>query len=93
MNSYYQQSFPLNGDAESVALDGKLWLDNRNFINAKVPYAKVSQLDEAINQAFPTTHKLTGIDVAWEHQYNPKTLISSWILAVDSDIQSTNVCV
>lgn len=54
MNSYYQQSFPLGGDAESVAFGGRLWLDNRNFINAKVQHAKVSQLCEAINQAFPT---------------------------------------
>ena len=94
-DGYYQQGFPLGyalgGDAESVALGGRLWLDNRNFINAKVQHAKVNQADEAINQAFPTTDKLTGIDVAWEHQYNPKALISSRIWAVDSDIQSTDV--
>ena len=91
----YQQGFPLGyalgGDAESIALGGRLWLDNRNFINAKVQHAKVNQADDAINQAFPTTDKLTGIDVAWEHQYNPKALISSRIWAVDSDIQSTDV--
>ena len=91
----YQQGFPLGyalgGDAESIALGGRLWLDNRNFINAKVQHAKVNQADEAINQAFPTIDKLTGIDVAWEHQYNPKTLISSRLWAVDSDTQSTDV--
>ena len=91
----YQQGFPLGyalgGDAESIALGGRLWLDNRNFINAKVQHAKVNQSDRSTNQAFPTTDKLTGIDVAWEHQYNPKALISSRIWAVDSDIQSTDV--
>jgi len=94
-DGYYQQGFPLGyalgGDAESIALGGRLWLDNRNFINAKVQHAKVNQADEAINQAFPTTDKLTGIDVAWEHQYNPKTLISSRLWAVDSDTQSTDI--
>ena len=75
--------------AESIAIGGRFWLDN--FINAKVQHAKVNQADEAINQAFPTTDKLTGIDVAWEHQYNLKTLISSRLWAVDSDIQSTDV--
>ena len=94
-DGYYQQGFPLGyalgGDAESIALGGRLWLDNRNFINAKIQHAKVNQADEAINQAFPTIDKLTGIDVAWEHQYNPKTLISSRLWAVDSDIQSTDV--
>ncbi|WP_105245014.1 capsule assembly Wzi family protein [Psychrobacter sp. Marseille-P5312] len=94
-DGYYQQGFPLGyalgGDAESIALGGRLWLDNRNFINAKVQHAKVNQADEAINQAFPTIDKLTGIDVAWEHQYNPKTLISSRLWAVDSDTQSTDV--
>ena len=91
----YQQGFPLGyalgGDAESIALGGRLWLDNRNFINAEIQHAKVNQSDRSTNQAFPTTDKLTSIDVAWEHQYNPKTLISSRLWAVDSDIQSTEV--
>ena len=94
-DGYYQQGFPLGyalgGDAESIALGGRLWLDNRNFINAKIQHAKVNQADEAINQAFPTTDKLTGIDVAWEHQYNPKTLISSRLWVVDSDTQSSDI--
>lgn len=67
-------------------IGGCLWLDNRNFINAKV-----SQLDEAINQAFSTTDKLTGIDVAWEHQLKPQALVTTRLWAVDSDIQSINV--
>ncbi|MFK3868296.1 capsule assembly Wzi family protein [Psychrobacter faecalis] len=94
-DGYYQQGFPLGyalgGDAESIALGGRLWLDNRNFINAKVQHAKVNQADRSTNQAFPTTDKLTAIDVAWEHQYNPKTLISSRLWAVDSDSQSTDI--
>ena len=94
-DGYYQQGYPLGyalgGDAESVAVGGRVWLDHRNFVNAKIQHAKVNQADAAINQAFPTTDKLTGIDVAWEHQYNPKTLISSRLWAVDSDIQSTDV--
>lgn len=96
-DGYYQQGYPLGyalgGDTESIAVGGRLWLDNRNFINAKVQHAKVNQADRRneTNHAFPNTDKLTGIDVAWEHQYNPKTLISSRIWAVDSDIQSTDV--
>ncbi len=94
-DGYYQQGYPLGhglgGDAESVALGGKLWLDNQNFINAKLQHAKVNQADEQINQAFPTTDKLTAIDVAWEHQYNPRTLISSRVWAVDSDVESTDL--
>lgn len=94
-DGYYQQGFPLGyalgGDAESIALGGRLWLDNRNFINAKVQHAKVNQADEAINQAFPTTDKLTGIDVAWEHQWQPLTKITTRLWAVDSDNQSTDI--
>ena len=67
-------------------IGGCLWLDNRNFINAKV-----SQLDEAINQAFPTTDKLTGIGVAWEHQYNLKKLIYSRLWVIDLDIESSDI--
>jgi len=94
-DGYYQQGYPLGhalgGDAESISVGGKLWLDNRNFINAKLQHAKVNQSDENDNKAFPTTDKLTVMDVAWEHQYNPQTLVSSRIWAVDSDKESTDV--
>ncbi|WP_201598649.1 capsule assembly Wzi family protein [Psychrobacter vallis] len=94
-DGYYQQGYPLGyalgGDAESVAVGGRLWLDNRNFINAKLQHAKVNQADEAINQAFPTTDKLTSIDVAWEHQWQPQTLITTRLWAVDSDNRSSDI--
>ena len=94
-DGYYQQGYPLGhslgGDAESISVGGKLWLDERNFINAKLQHAKVNQADEAINQAFPTTDKLTAIDVSWDHQLQPLTTISTRLWAVDSDTQSTEI--
>lgn len=100
-DGYYQHGYPLGyalgGDAESVALGGKLWADNQNFITAKLQYAKVNQASEPDNQsnlnnhAFPESDKIKVIDLAWEHQYNPKTLISSRLWAVDSDNDSTDV--
>ncbi|WP_299330832.1 capsule assembly Wzi family protein [uncultured Psychrobacter sp.] len=94
-DGYYQQGYPLGyalgGDAESVAVGGRLWLDERNFIHAKLQHAKVNQADEAINQAYPTTDKLTAVDVAWEHQLQPLTKVSTRLWAVDSDIESTDV--
>ena len=94
-DGYYQQGYPLGyglgGDAESVSVGGRLWLDNRNFINAKLQHAKVNQADEAINQAFPTTDKLTAIDVAWEHQLQPLTSLTTRVWAVDSDMKSTDI--
>ncbi|WP_371834192.1 capsule assembly Wzi family protein [Psychrobacter sp. AH5] len=94
-DGYYQQGYPLGyalgGDAESVALGGRLWLDERNFIHTKLQHAKVNQADESINQAYPATDKLTAIDVAWEHQLQPLTKITGRVWAVDSDIQSTDV--
>jgi len=94
-DGYYQQGYPLGhslgGDAESVSVGGKLWLDSRNFVNTKLQYAKVNQADEADNQAFPTTDKLTAIDVSWAHQWQPQTLITSRVWAVDSDTQSTDI--
>ena len=101
-DGYYQQGYPLGyalgGDAESVAVGGRLWLDGRNFIHAKLQHAKVNQsgeLDsrtgEADNQAYPTTDKLTAVDVAWEHQLQPLTKVSTRLWAVDSDIESTDV--
>lgn len=94
-DGYYQHGYPLGhslgGDAESVSVGGKLWLDSRNFVNTKLQYAKVNQADEADNQAFPTTDKLTAIDVSWTHQWQPQTLITSRVWAVDSDTQSTDI--
>jgi len=94
-DGYYQQGYPLGhalgGDAESIAIGGRLWLDNRNFVNTKLQYAKVNQADEAINQAFPTSDKLKVIDVAWEHQLQPQALITSRLWAVDSDTQSSDI--
>ena len=66
-------------------------MDERNFINAKLQHAKVNQADEGINQAFPTTDKLTAIDVSWDHQLQPLTTISTRLWAVDSDTQSTEI--
>ena len=95
IDGYYQNSYPLGyalgGDAESIAVGGRLWLDNRNFINAKLQHAKVNQADENDNQAFPTTDKLTAIDIAWEHQLQPLMSVNSRVWAVDSDIQSTDI--
>lgn len=91
----YQHGYPLayslGGDTESIAVGGKLWIDNQNFINAKVQHAKVNQSSRATNYAFPESDKLTVLDVAWEHQLNPKTTISSRGWVSDSDIHSTDV--
>lgn len=101
-DGYYQHGYPLGyalgGDAESIAIGGKLWLNNQNFVNAKLQYAKVNQSGEldsrtglSDNRAFPDSDKLTVLDVAWEHKLNPKTTISSRAWVSDSDIHSTDV--
>lgn len=94
-DGYYQHGYPLGyalgGDAESIAVGGKLWVDNQNFINAKLQYAKVNQSGRATNQAFPESDKLKVMDVAWEHQLNPKTTVSSRAWVADSDMHSTDV--
>lgn len=91
----YQYGYPLGyalgGDTESIAVGGKLWVDNQNFITAKAQHAKVNQSSRATNKAFSESDKLTVLDVAWEHQLNPKTTISSRAWVSDSDIHSTEV--
>lgn len=94
-DGYYQYGYPLGhslgGDAESYTIGGKVWMDNQNFINAKVQHAKVNQSNRTNNSVFPESDKLTVLDVAWEHQLNPKTTISSRAWVSDSDIHSTDV--
>ena len=94
-DGYYQHGYPLGyalgGNAESIAVGGKLWFDNQNFVNAKVQHAKVNPRNHTTNHAFPESDKLTVLDVAWEHQLNPKTTISSRAWVSDSDVHSTDV--
>lgn len=94
-DGYYQQGYPLGhalgGDAESIAVGGRLWLDERNFLHAKLQHAKVNQADESDNQAFPATDNLTAIDVSWEHQLQPLTKLTTRLWAVDSDTQSSDI--
>lgn len=94
-DGYYQQGYPLGyslgGDAESVAVGSKLWLNNNNFVSTKLQYAKVNQSDRKTNQAFPNTDTLKAIDVAWEHQLKPQALITTRLWAVDSKIESTDI--
>jgi len=101
-DGYYQQGYPLGyalgGDAESIAVGGRLWLDGRNFIHAKLQHAKVNQsgeLDsrtgESDNQAFSATDKLTSIDVSWEHQLQPLTKVTTRVWAVDADHRSSDI--
>ena len=94
-DGYYQQGFPLGyalgGDAENVAVGGRIWLDNRNFINAKVQYANLNQSGKTINQAFPVSDTLTSIDVAWEYQLKPQALVTTRLWAVDSYTQSSDI--
>ena len=94
-DGYYQQGYPLGhglgGDAESIAVGGKLWLDNRNFVTSKLQYAKVNQSDRNTNQAFPVTDTLKAVDITWEHQLQPRALITSRVWAVDSKLESTDI--
>lgn len=94
-DGYYQQGYPLGhalgGDAESIAVGSKLWLNNNDFITAKLQYAKVNQADEDINQAFPTTDTLKAVDIAWAHQLKPQALITTRLWAVDSKTQSNDI--
>lgn len=66
-DGYYQQGYTLGhalgGDTRSVSLGSKLWLDNNDFIRAKMQYAKVNQSDKDINRAFTNTDTLKGIDI------------------------------
>ena len=94
-DGYYQQGYPLGyalgGNAESVAVGAKLWLDRQNFINAKLQHAKVNQSEQTINYAFPNADKLTTFDIGLTHQLQPQALITGRLWAVDSDIESTDV--
>ena len=94
-DGYYQQGYPLGhglgGDAESIAVGGKVWLNEKDFLTSKLQYAKVNQSDKAINQNFPTSDTLKAVDVAWSHQLKPQALVTTRLWAVDSEVESTDV--
>lgn len=94
-DGYYQQGYPLGhglgGDVESMAVGGKVWLNEKDFLTTKLQYAKVNQSDKAINENFPTKDTLKAIDVAWSHQLKPQALMTTRLWAVDSKVESTDV--
>lgn len=94
-DGYYQQGYPLGhglgGDAESIAVGGKVWLNEKDFLTTKLQYAKVNQSDGNTNQNFPTSDTLKAVDVAWSHQLKPQALMTTRLWAVDSDIESADV--
>lgn len=94
-DGYYQQGYPLGhglgGDAESIAVGGKVWLNEKDFLTTKLQYAKVNQSDSNTNQNFPTSDTLKAVDVAWSHQLKPQALMTTRLWAVDSDIESADV--
>lgn len=94
-DGYYQQGYPLGhglgGDAESIAVGGKVWLNEKDFLTTKLQYAKVNQSDGNTNQNFPTSDTLKAVDVAWSHQLKPQALMTTRLWAVDSDVESADV--
>ncbi|TXD97492.1 capsule assembly Wzi family protein [Psychrobacter frigidicola] len=94
-DGYYQQGYPLGhalgGDTRSMSVGSKLWINNNDFIRAKLQYAKVNESDRDTNQAFPNTDTLKAIDISWDHQLKPQALITTRLWAVDSKIESTDV--
>ena len=94
-DGYYQQGYPLGhglgGDAESVSVGGKVWLNEKDFLTTKLQYAKVNQSNKDTNQNFPTSDTLKAVDVAWSHQIKPQALMTTRLWAVESNIESTDV--
>ena len=94
-DGYYQQGYPLGhglgGDAESVSVGGKVWLNEKDFLTTKLQYAKVNQSNRVTNQNFQSTDTLKAIDMAWSHQLKPQALMTTRLWAVDSKLESTDV--
>ena len=94
-DGYYQQGYPLGyglgGDAESIAVGSKVWLNEKDFLTTKLQYAKVNQSDKKTNQNFPSTDTLKAVDVAWSHKLKPQALMTTRLWAVDSKVESTEV--
>ncbi|WP_352338923.1 capsule assembly Wzi family protein [Psychrobacter sp. 16-MNA-CIBAN-0192] len=94
-DGYYQQGYPLGhglgGDAESIAIGGKIWLNKKDFLTAKLQYAQLNQSNRTINQNFLTSDTLKAVDVMWSHQLKPQALMTTRLWAVDSNIESADV--
>ena len=94
-DGYYQQGYPLGhslgGDAESLTLGGKLWLNQDDFIHAKLQLAEVNQSARATNKHYPDSDTLKAIDLAWDHQLTPQALLSVRVWALDSDMHSNDI--
>ena len=94
-DGYYQQGYPLGhslgGDAESLSMGGKLWLNQDNFIRAKLQFAEVNQSARATNKHYPDSDTLKAVDLAWERQLTPQALLSTRVWALDSVMHSNDI--
>ncbi|MDX5630299.1 MULTISPECIES: capsule assembly Wzi family protein [unclassified Brenneria] len=86
---YYQQGYPLGhamgGDGRMLSGKVELALDDGQRWSTRITYARVNPNDQNINQAFPRSDTLKGIELGWGYDFQSKVKFDTRVWYTDSD--------
>lgn len=88
-DGYYQQGYPLayaaGGDAQTLSGRLELARDDGQRWSTRVMYAKVNPRSQRINQAFPRSDTLKGIELGWGYDFQNRVKLDTRVWYTDSN--------
>ncbi|CAE1150869.1 capsule assembly Wzi family protein [Serratia rhizosphaerae] len=86
---YYQQGYPLGhamgGDGQMLSGRVELVLDDGQRWSTRMVYAKVNPRNMAINQAFPRSDTLKGIQLGWGYDFDSQVKFDTSLWYTDNN--------
>ena len=86
---YYQQGYPLGhamgGDGQMLSGRVEMVLDDGQRWSTRLVYAKVNPNNQSINQAFPRSDTLKGIQLGWGYNFDSQVKFDSSLWYTDNN--------
>lgn len=88
-DGYYQQGYPLGhamgGDGQMLSGRVELVLEDGQRWSTRLVYAKVNPKDQSINQAFPKSDTLKGIQLGWGYTFTHQVKFDTSLWYTDNN--------
>lgn len=88
-DGYYQQGYPLGhamgGDGQMLSGRVELVLDDGQRWSTRLVYAKVNPNNQSINQAFPKSDTLKGIQLGWGYTFTHQVKFDTSLWYTDNN--------
>lgn len=86
---YYQQGYPLGhamgGDGQMLSGRVEMVLDDGQRWSTRLVYAKVNPNNQSINQAFPRSDTLKGIQLGWGYNFDSQVKFDTSLWYTDNN--------